>query len=82
MDTAKFLQLAQTDGKRQQCGQKGPACRCHNVLFVSKRFKATETVEEVTKLVKAVEMDEKTKVKAEVVDETPPEFTKSTRKKG
>ncbi|XP_077452070.1 peptidyl-prolyl cis-trans isomerase FKBP3-like [Stigmatopora argus] len=36
------------------------------IMFVSKRFKATETGEEMTKQVKAVNIDEKTKeVKAE-----------------
>ncbi|XP_077463600.1 peptidyl-prolyl cis-trans isomerase FKBP3-like [Stigmatopora argus] len=58
---------------------KGAACRRHNELFVSKRFEATET----TKQLKAVKIDEKTKkVKREVVDEGPHQFTKSTLKKG
>ncbi|XP_077463873.1 peptidyl-prolyl cis-trans isomerase FKBP3-like isoform X4 [Stigmatopora argus] len=48
---------------------KKAARRRHNELFVSKRFKA---VEEVTTQVKAVKSDEKTKVKAAVVDEGPP----------
>ncbi|XP_077466445.1 uncharacterized protein LOC144082862 isoform X1 [Stigmatopora argus] len=37
--------------KHQEWGhnsQKGATCRRHNELFVSKRFKATDTVEEVT----------------------------------
>ncbi|XP_037101194.1 peptidyl-prolyl cis-trans isomerase FKBP3 [Syngnathus acus] len=52
-------------------------------LFANKRFKGTEPVEEVTKQVKAVKIDEKPKeVKAEVADEGPPKFTKSTLKKG
>ncbi|XP_077467352.1 peptidyl-prolyl cis-trans isomerase FKBP3-like [Stigmatopora argus] len=72
-------QRAQTFGKHQECGQKGGACRHHNELFVSKRFKATDTVEEV----KAVKIEEKTKkVQAEVVHEGPLKFTKSTLKKG
>ncbi|XP_077578002.1 uncharacterized protein LOC144199968 isoform X1 [Stigmatopora nigra] len=48
-------QRAPTAGKHQECGQngqKGAACRHHNELFVSKKFKAMETVEEVTKQVK------------------------------
>ncbi|XP_077462906.1 peptidyl-prolyl cis-trans isomerase FKBP3-like [Stigmatopora argus] len=36
-------------------GQNGAACPSHIELFVSKRFKATETVEEVTKQLKAVQ---------------------------
>ncbi|XP_077408192.1 peptidyl-prolyl cis-trans isomerase FKBP3 [Vanacampus margaritifer] len=55
----------------------------YNELFASKRFKGTEPVEEVTKQVKAVKIDEKPKeAKAEVVDEGPPKFTKTTLKKG
>ncbi|XP_077463874.1 peptidyl-prolyl cis-trans isomerase FKBP3-like isoform X5 [Stigmatopora argus] len=72
METSKFPRRSQTAGKHQECGpndQKGTACRRHNELFVSKRFKA---VEEVTTQVKAVKSDEKTKVKAAVVDEGPP----------
>ncbi|XP_061668589.1 peptidyl-prolyl cis-trans isomerase FKBP3 isoform X2 [Syngnathoides biaculeatus] len=55
----------------------------YNELFASKRFKGTEPVEDATKQMKAVKLDEKPKeVKAEVVDEGPPRFTKSTLKKG
>ncbi|XP_077477484.1 peptidyl-prolyl cis-trans isomerase FKBP3-like [Stigmatopora argus] len=58
--------------------EKGPTCRRHVELFVSKMFKATETVEEV----KAVQIDKTKEVKAEVLDEGPFKFTKSTLKKG
>ncbi|XP_034017500.1 peptidyl-prolyl cis-trans isomerase FKBP3 [Thalassophryne amazonica] len=55
----------------------------YNQLFQFKRFKGTEPVEEVTEQVKAVKIEEKSKeVKAEVVDEGPPKFTKSVLKKG
>ncbi|XP_061610615.1 peptidyl-prolyl cis-trans isomerase FKBP3 [Phyllopteryx taeniolatus] len=55
----------------------------YNELFASKRFKGTEPVEEATKQMKAVKIDDKPKeLKAEVVDEGPPRFTKSTLKKG
>ncbi|CAJ1077383.1 peptidyl-prolyl cis-trans isomerase FKBP3 [Xyrichtys novacula] len=55
----------------------------YNQLFLSKRFKGTEPVEEVTEKVKAVKIDEKPKeVKTEVVDEGPPKFFKSVLKKG
>ncbi|XP_061900995.1 peptidyl-prolyl cis-trans isomerase FKBP3 [Entelurus aequoreus] len=55
----------------------------YNELFVSKRFKSTEPVEEATEQMKVVKMDDKPKeVKAEVVDEGPPKFTKSVLKKG
>ncbi|XP_077469239.1 peptidyl-prolyl cis-trans isomerase FKBP3-like isoform X2 [Stigmatopora argus] len=47
-----------------ETAKKREACRRHNELVVSKRFKATEMVK------KAVKIDEKTR---EVVDEGPPE---------
>uniref|UniRef100_A0A3B3XHS3 peptidylprolyl isomerase n=1 Tax=Poecilia mexicana TaxID=48701 RepID=A0A3B3XHS3_9TELE len=55
----------------------------YNQLFVSKRFKGTDPVEDVTEQVKAVKVEEKPKeVKAEVVDEGPPKYTKAVLKKG
>ncbi|XP_068197983.1 peptidyl-prolyl cis-trans isomerase FKBP3 [Antennarius striatus] len=54
----------------------------YNQLFESKRFKGTDPVEDVTEQVKAVKVEEKPKVKAEVVDEGPPRYTKSVLKKG
>ncbi|XP_077366560.1 peptidyl-prolyl cis-trans isomerase FKBP3 [Festucalex cinctus] len=63
--------------------KKDQLIAAYNELFASKRFKGTEPVEEVTKQVKAVKIDEKPKdVKVEVVDEGPPKFTKTTLKKG
>ncbi|KAM4712683.1 peptidyl-prolyl cis-trans isomerase FKBP3 [Anableps anableps] len=55
----------------------------YNQLFESKRFKGTDPVEDVTEQVKAVKIEEKLKeVKAEVVDEGPPKYTKAVLKKG
>ncbi|XP_036405579.1 peptidyl-prolyl cis-trans isomerase FKBP3 [Megalops cyprinoides] len=56
----------------------------YNELFESKRFKGTEPVEEVTKQVKDVKIEEKPKQEAKVdpVDEGPPKYTKSVLKKG
>ncbi|XP_075900814.1 peptidyl-prolyl cis-trans isomerase FKBP3 isoform X2 [Nelusetta ayraudi] len=55
----------------------------YNQLFESKRFKGTESEEELAEQVKAVKIDEKPKeVKAEVVDEGPPRYTKAILKKG
>ncbi|KAM6914971.1 peptidyl-prolyl cis-trans isomerase FKBP3 [Xenentodon cancila] len=55
----------------------------YNQLFESKRFKGTESVEEVTEQVKAVKVEDKPKeVKTDVVDEGPPKYTKSVLKKG
>ncbi|XP_077481418.1 peptidyl-prolyl cis-trans isomerase FKBP3-like [Stigmatopora argus] len=65
-------QRAQTVGKHQECGlndQKGTACRCHDEqMFVSKRFKAMEPVEEMRKSTKPKE-----------VEEGPPNFTKERK---
>ncbi|CAL1585872.1 unnamed protein product [Knipowitschia caucasica] len=55
----------------------------YNQLFENKKFKGTDPVAEVTEQVRTTKIEEKPKeVKAEVVDEGPPKFTKSVLKKG
>ncbi|XP_040188306.1 peptidyl-prolyl cis-trans isomerase FKBP3 [Rana temporaria] len=55
----------------------------YNKLFETKRFKGTEGVEGMGRLVKDMKVEDKPEAKIEeVVDEGPPKYTKSTLKKG
>ncbi|XP_077574065.1 uncharacterized protein LOC144197261 isoform X2 [Stigmatopora nigra] len=51
-------------------GQKGSPCRRHTELFLSKWFKARETMEDMTKQEETVKIDKE--VQAEFVDEVRP----------